>query len=53
MEERPRLTALELEEELLLELQRRPSLRDTQSVRVRPYSGQKGWTCSWTGSSRK
>ena len=44
MEERRRLTALELEEQLLLELQRRPSLRDTQSVRVRPYSGPKGWT---------
>lgn len=44
MKERPRLTALELEEQLLLELQRRPSLRDTQSVRVRPYSGPKGWT---------
>ena len=44
MEERPRLTALELEEQLLLELQRLPSLRDTQSVTIRPYSGPKGWT---------
>jgi hypothetical protein len=44
MEERPRLTALEIEEQLFLELQRVPSLRDTQSVRVRPYSGPKGWT---------
>jgi hypothetical protein len=45
VEERPRLTALEIEEQLLLELQRLPSLRETQSVRVRPYSGPKGW--SW------
>jgi hypothetical protein len=44
MDERPRLTALEIEEQLLLELQMRPSLRDTQSVRVRPYSGPKAWT---------
>jgi hypothetical protein len=44
MDERRRLTALELEEQLLLELRRPPSLHDTQSVRVRPYSGPKGWT---------
>jgi hypothetical protein len=44
MDERRRLTALELEEQVLLELRRLPSLHDTQSVRVRPYSGPKGWT---------
>jgi uncharacterized protein (DUF4415 family) len=53
MEERPRLTALEIEEQLIAELQRLPSLRDTQSLRIRPYSGPKGGHGSWTGSSRK
>ena len=44
MEGKQRLIVLELEEQLIAELQRLPSLRDTQSVRVRPYSGPKGWT---------
>jgi hypothetical protein len=44
VDERPRLAASEIEEELLAELQKLPSLRDTQSVRIRPYSGPKGWT---------
>jgi hypothetical protein len=44
MEQRPRLTASEIEEQLFLELQRLPTLRDTQSVRVRPYSGPRNWT---------
>jgi hypothetical protein len=42
--ERPRLTASEIEEELLAELRKLPSLRDTQSVTIRPYSGPKSWT---------
>jgi hypothetical protein len=42
--ERPRRTASEIEGQLIAELQKRPSLRDTQSVRIRPYSGPKGWT---------
>jgi hypothetical protein len=42
MDERPRLTASEIEAQLIAEL--RGSLRDTQSVRIRPYSGPKGWT---------
>jgi hypothetical protein len=44
MDERPRLTASEIEAQLIAELQKLPSLRDTQSVRIRPYSGPKGWT---------
>ena len=44
MDERPRLTASEIEAQLLAELQKLPSLRDTQSVKIRPYSGPKGWT---------
>ena len=44
MDERPGLTASEIEAQLLAELQKLPSLRDTQSVRIRPYSGPKGWT---------
>jgi hypothetical protein len=44
MNERPRLTASEIEAQLLAELQRLPSLRDTQSVEIRPYSGPEGWT---------
>ena len=43
VDERPRLTASEIEEELLAELQKLPTLHDTQSVRIRPYSGPKGW----------
>jgi hypothetical protein len=44
MDERPRLTASEIEAQLIAELHKLPSLRDTQSVRIRPYSGPKGWT---------
>jgi hypothetical protein len=44
MDERPRLTASEIEAQLIAELQKLPSLRDTQSVRIRPYSGPKDWT---------
>jgi hypothetical protein len=44
MDERPRLTALEIEEELLRELQKLPTLQNTQSVTIRPYSGPKKWT---------
>ena len=44
VDERPRLVASEIEAELLSELQKLPSLRDTQSVRIRPYSGPKDWT---------
>ena len=44
MDERPRLAASEIEAQLIAELQKLPSLRDTQSVRVRPYSGRKDWT---------
>jgi hypothetical protein len=44
VDETPRLTASEIEEELLAELQKRPTLHDTQSVTIRPYSGPKRWT---------
>jgi hypothetical protein len=44
VDERPRLTASEIEEELLAELQKRPTLHDTHSVTIRPYSGPKRWT---------
>jgi hypothetical protein len=44
VDERPRLTASEIEVELLAELQRLPTLHDTQSVTIRPYSGPKNWT---------
>ena len=44
VDERPRLAASEIEEELLAELQKLPTLHDTQSVRIRPYSGPEGWT---------
>ena len=43
-DERPRLTASEIEAQLIAELQKLPSLRDTQSVTIRPYSGPKSWT---------
>ena len=43
VDERPRLTAPEIEEELLAELQKLPSLRGTKSVRIRPYSGPKSF----------
>jgi hypothetical protein len=44
VDERPRLAASEIEEELLRELQKQPTLHDTQSVTIRPYSGPKSWT---------
>jgi hypothetical protein len=44
LEERPRLAASEIEEELLAELQKLPTLYETQSVMIRPYSGPKSWT---------
>jgi hypothetical protein len=44
VDERPRLAASEIEEELLRELQKLPTLHDTQSVRIRPYRGPKSWT---------
>jgi hypothetical protein len=43
-DERPRLTASEIEAQLIAELHKLPSLRDTQSVTIRPYSGPKSWT---------
>jgi hypothetical protein len=42
-DERPQM-ASEIEEELLAELQKLPTLHDTQSVTIRPYSGPQGWT---------
>ena len=45
VDERPRLAASEIEEELLRELQKQPTLHDTQSVKIRPYSGPK--SCTW------
>jgi hypothetical protein len=44
VDERPRLAASEIEEELLAELQKMPTLHGTQSVTIRPYSGPKDWT---------
>jgi hypothetical protein len=44
MDERPRLNTSEIEAQLLAELQKLPSLHDTQSVTIRPYSGPKSWT---------
>ena len=44
MDERPRLVASEIEEELLAELRKLPTLNDTQSVTIRPYSGPRSWT---------
>ena len=44
MDERPRLAASEIEEELLRELQKLPTLHDTQSVRICTYRGPKSWT---------
>ena len=44
VDERPRLAASEIEEELFAALQKLPALHDTQSVTIRPYSGPKSWT---------
>ena len=42
--ERPKLTASEIEAVLRAALQKLPSLRGTQSVTIRPYSGLKSFT---------
>ena len=47
VDERPRLAASEIEEELLRELQKQPTLHDTQSVTIRPYSGPKSKSFTW------
>jgi hypothetical protein len=47
VDERPRLAASEIEEELLAELQKLPTLHDTQSVTIRPYSGPKSKSFTW------
>jgi hypothetical protein len=47
VDERPRLTASEIEAVLLAELQKLPTLRDTQSVTIRPYSGPKSKSFTW------
>ena len=49
VDEKPRLTASEIEEELLVELQKLPTLHDTQSVTIRPYSGPKSFTWELDG----
>ena len=41
--ERPKLAASEIEALLRAALQKLPSLRSTQSVTIRPYSGPKTW----------
>ena len=43
-DERPKLAASEIESVLRAALQKLPSLRGTQSVRIRPYSGPKSFT---------
>jgi hypothetical protein len=43
-DQRPRLTASEIEKVLLAELRKLPTLHDIQSVTVHPYSGPEGWT---------
>jgi hypothetical protein len=43
-DERPRLAASGIKKGLLAELQNLPTLRSTQSVTIRPYSGPKGLT---------
>jgi hypothetical protein len=47
MDERPRLAPSEIEEELLRELQKLPTLHDTQSVRIRSYSAPKSKSFTW------
>ena len=44
VDERPRLAASEIEAVLRAALQKLPTLRNTRSVTIRPYSGPKGWT---------
>ena len=42
--QRPKLAASEIESVLRATLQKLPSLRGTKSVRIRPYSGPRGFT---------
>jgi hypothetical protein len=44
MSERQRLSVSDIEAQLLIELWELPSLRGTQSVRVRSYNGPRDWT---------
>jgi hypothetical protein len=44
VDERPQMAASEIEQELLAELQKLPTLHDIQSVTIRPFSGPQGWT---------
>ena len=44
VDERPQMAASEIEQELLAELQKLPTLHDTQSVTICPFSGPQGWT---------
>ena len=44
VDDRPRLDASEIEAVLRAALQKLPTLRNTRSVTIRPYSGPKGWT---------
>jgi hypothetical protein len=53
VDEKPQLAASEIEAELLVELQKLPTLHDTQSVTIRPFSGPQGGHGSWTVSNRK
>ena len=47
VDEKPRLTASEIEAQLLAELQKLPTLHDTHSVRIRPYGGPKSKSFTW------
>ena len=53
MDERPRLAASEIEEELFAELQKLPTLHDTQSVTICPTAARRVSPGSWTESNRK
>jgi hypothetical protein len=53
VDERPQLAASEIEAERLVELQKLPTLHDTQSVTIRPFSGRRVGYGSWTVSNRK
>ena len=44
VDERPRLATSEIEAVLRAALQKLPTLRNTRSVTIRPYSGPKSWT---------
>jgi hypothetical protein len=47
--QRPRLAASEIETVLRAALQKLSSLRGTKSLRIRPYSGPKGFTWQLDG----